>query len=49
MGWPPSALNGVSLWQFYQAAEGWRAANCPPDAPETPTAREHETADWSFG
>jgi hypothetical protein len=47
MGFAPSQVDAMSLWEFLACREGWIAANSPPENP-APTPEEHDAmlAKW---
>jgi hypothetical protein len=49
MGFTPTQINAMSLWEFLAVRDGWIAANSPPDALQPPTAEEHDAMIEKYG
>lgn len=49
IGFTPRQVDELTAWEFMAAFEGWKDANCPPEAPSAPTPEEHDVMVARFG
>lgn len=42
IGLSPRQVDELTMWELVAAVAGWKAANCPDEAPAPPTPEEHD-------
>jgi hypothetical protein len=49
IGLSPRQVDELTIWEFGQAVQGWKDANCPEESVQPPTAEEHDALVEKYG